>query len=213
MPYQDTSTTFRANSVFDHVDNEFEKPETRTDYKFVACGIDFGEHYHHVVTLGMRPNGRIDLMDLYRVPRSVGAEHIEEDLKLLIRHMDMYQPDIILPDKGFSGNYVDKLIAYYGPERVYGVQVRTALSNGDYNAHFNDGDSTVVLDKLTQNEIMMGNMRRGDIHFWKNSQRDPRVITFIKHWQNVIIRTEDREDNQTHLLKHVKVITRKGGDQ
>lgn len=112
-----------------------------------------------------------------------------------------------------SGNYVDKLIAYYDPERVYGVQVRTALSNGDYNAHFNDGDSTVVLDKLTQNEIMMGNMRRGDIHFWKNSQRDPRVITFIKHWQNVVIRTEDREDNQTHLLKHVKVITRKGGDQ
>lgn len=212
MPYQDNGTTFHAEDVLDHIDVNYKHPTNRGNYKYVVCGLDWGEHYHHVVTLGMRSNGRIDLMDIYRVPRSTGVEHIEEDLNLVVRHMNEYQPDLILPDSGYSGSYNQKLMAYYGIDRVYAVRVNSALSKGDFTAHFNQNDSSVTIDKLAQNEIMMGNMRRGDIHFYADAQKDPMIHLFIQHWLNVIIRTDDREDQQTHTVQQVQIITRKDGD-
>lgn len=170
------------------------------------------EHNHSIVTMGMRPDGQIDLMDLTQIPRSEGVEHIEEDLNLVVRKINQYQPDIICPDLGFSGNYDQKLMAYYGMGRVYGVNVRSAKTNGDFNAHFNDSDSTVTLDKLTQNVILMGNIKRGDIHFWRGSAQDPEVQRFITHGKNVVIRTDEKENQQTHLIEYSKVILRKGPD-
>ena len=212
MPYQDTGTTFRAEDVLDHINPNYEKPDNRDGYKFVVSGIDWGQHFHHVVTLGMRPNGQIDLMDIYRVPKSTGVEHIEEDLNLIVRHINLYEPDLILPDAGYSGSYNQKLMAYYGVDRVYAVKVNSALSKGDFVAHFNDSDSSVTIDKLAQNEIMMGNMRRGDINFYKGANNDPMIKLFIQHWLNVIIRTDDRENQQTHTVDQVQIITRKSGD-
>lgn len=212
MPYQDSGTTFREEDVLYHIDNNYKHPDNRDNYKYVVSGIDWGQHYHHIVTLGMRPNGRIDLMDIYRVPKSTGVEHIEEDLNLVVRHLNLYQPDLILPDSGYSGSYNQKLMAYYGIQRVYGVRVNSALSKGDFVAHFNDSDNSVLIDKLAQNEIMMGNLRRGDIHFYQGSQNDPMIKLFITHWKNIIIRTDDREDKQTHTIQQVQIITRKDGD-
>lgn len=102
MPFQDNGTTFHAEDVFDHINSSYEKPTNRDGYKYVVCGLDWGAHFHHVVTLGMKPNGRIDLMDIYRVPKSTGVEHIEEDLNLIVRHMNMFKPDLILPDSGLT---------------------------------------------------------------------------------------------------------------
>ncbi len=213
MPYEDNGTTFHAEDVLDHIDPDFKKPDSRDGYKYVVSGIDWGQHYDHVVTLGVRPNGRIDLMDIYRVQHSYGLEHIEENLNLIIRHLNQYEPDLILPDAGFSGSDNQKLMAYYGVDRVYAVKVNSALSKGDFVAHFNQNDSSVTIDKLAQNEIMMGNMRRGDIHFYANANKDPMIQLFIKHWLNVIIRVDDREDKQTHVVEQVPIITRKNGDR
>lgn len=212
MPYEDKGASFRTEDVLDHIDNNLEKPDGREGYKFVSTGIDWGEHFHSVVTLGVKPNGEIDLMDLTRIPRSEGIEHIEEDLNLVVRKINQYSPDIICPDLGFAGNYDQKLTAYYGIGRVYGVNVRSAKSNGDFNAHFNDSDSTVTLDKLTQNLILMGNIKRGDIHFWSGSAQDREVRRFIEHANNVVIRTDEKENQQTHLIEYSKVILRKGPD-
>ena len=98
-------------------------------------------------------------------------------------------------------------------DRVYAVIVRSALSNGDPNAHFNDGDGKVTIDKLTQNVITMTNIKRGDIHFWKSFMHDPEGLRMIKHFQNVVIRTDEKENKQTHMIEHQRVILRKGGDQ
>ncbi len=210
FPYEDKGATFRSEDIFSHVD-DFEKPNDRENYKFVSVGIDWGEHYHSIVTMGMRPSGQIDLMDLTQVPRSVGVEHIEEDLNLVVRKINQYQPDIICADRGFSGNYVDKLIAYYGMDRVFGVIVRSAKSNGDFNAHFSS-DNTVTIDKLTQNLITLSNIKRGDIRFWHGSQTDKSVQTLANHWSNVVIRTDEKEDEATHTIQYSKVILRKGAD-
>lgn len=211
-PYQDKSIAFHDEDVLDHIDHNYKRPLTRNGYKLVATGIDWGAEYHHVVTLGMRPNGEIDLMNLTRVPKSTGVEHIEEDLRAVVQVLRQYEPDIILPDRGYSGNYVDLLAKAFGQEHVFGVVVRSALSNGDPSAHFNESDGTVTIDKLTQNVITMGNVKRGDIHFWEDSNHDQEVIRLINHAKNVIIRTDERENKQTHLLEYDKVILRKGGD-
>ena len=212
FPYEDKSMAFQRGDVLSHVDNNYEKPESRENYKFVATGIDWGAHAHSLVTLGMRPDGQIDLMDLYQVPKSEGVEHIEEDLNLVVRHLNQFEPDIIMADLGYSGNYDQKLMAYYGVGRVYGVNVRSAKSNGDFNVHFNDNDETATLDKLTQNVIFMSNIKRGDIHFWKGSQTDPEVQRFITHGENVVIRTDEKENQETHMIEYNKVILRKGPD-
>lgn len=103
-------------------------------------------------------------------------------------------------------------MAYYGINTVYAVRVNSSLSKGDFVAHFNDADSSVTIDKLAQNEIMMGNMRRGDINFYRGADKDPMIKLFIQHWSNVIIRTDDREDPTTHTINQVQIITRKDGD-
>jgi hypothetical protein len=212
MPYEDKSASFSKADVLSHI-ADYDKPTHREDkYKYVSAGIDWGEHAHSVVILGMTTDRKIELMDLIRIPKSSGIEHIEEDLNLVVRELNKYEPDIILPDLGYAGSYDDKLIAYYGLGRVYGVKVRSAESNGDFNAHFSDSDSTVTLDKLTQNLIMMGNMKRGDIRFWRGSQYDARINEFITHWSNVVIRTDEKENQQTHLVDYKKVILRKGPD-
>ena len=59
----------------------------------------------------------------------------------------------------------------------------------------------------------MSNMKRGDINFWKGSQYDPRVQEFITHWSNVVIRTDEKENQQTHLVDYKKIILRKGPDR
>lgn len=212
FPYQDKGMAFQDEDVYLHVDNNFDKPSTRENYKYVVSGIDWGSNFHHIVTLGVRNNGVIELMDLTRVPRSEGVEHIEEDLNLVTRKLNEYQPDLILPDRGFSGNYCDLLAKYFGSDRVYSVIVRSALSNGDPNAHFNDADSTVTLDKLMRNIVTITDIKRGDIHFWKDSIRDPEVKRMITHFKNVVIRTDERENKQTHMIEHDRVILRKGGD-
>lgn len=212
FPYEDKGTKFNDEDVTMHIDSNYEKPDSREGYKFVVSGIDWGQHDHHIVTLGTRADGQIDLMDLTRVPRSTGVEHIEEDLNLVVRTLNKYQPDLILADQGFSGNYVDLLAKYFGMDRVYGVIVRSALSNGDPMAHFSNGDGKVTLDKLTQNIIAMSNIKRGDIHFWNGFLRNENGQRFITHFKNVVIRTDEKENKQTHLIEHDRVILRKGPD-
>lgn len=212
FPYEDKGTKFNDEDVTMHIDPSYEKPDSREGYKFVVSGIDWGQHDHHIVTLGTRADGQIDLMDLTRVPRSTGVEHIEEDLNLVVRTLNKYQPDLILADQGFSGNYVDLLAKYFGMDRVYGVIVRSALSNGDPMAHFSNGDGKVTLDKLTQNIIAMSNIKRGDIHFWNGFLRNENGQRFITHFKNVVIRTDEKENKQTHLIEHDRVILRKGPD-
>jgi len=105
-----------------------------------------------------------------------------------------------------NGNYVDKLTQRFGKQVVYGCIVKSAKSNGDPIAHFNETSSRVTIDKLTQNVMMMADMKRGDIHFYKNVDQDLKL--FISHWMNVVIRTDEDEDTQ----ELVKVIKRKGDD-
>lgn len=209
LPYEDSSVKFYASDVTNNM-SDYDRPKDRLNYKYVSAGIDWGQHYHHLVIMGITPEGNIELMDLKRFARSVGVEHIEEDLNQMIREINKYQPDIILPDIGYSGNYVDLLKKYYGMSRVYGVKVRSAKSNGDPQAHFSDNEGTVTLDKLTQNMIMLANMRRGDIRFWRKMDED--LSLFITHWGNVIIRTDEEQNQATKEIELIKRITRKGDD-
>ena len=113
FPYQDKGMEFLDGDVYNHVDNNFQKPLNRDNYKYVVSGIDWGSSYHHIVTLGVRTDGQIDLMDLTRVPRSEGAEHIEEDLNLVVRKLNQYQPDLILPDRGLTESPCSLVISYH----------------------------------------------------------------------------------------------------
>lgn len=210
-PYQDKSLSFNTEDVLSNI-NDYDRPYDRSDYVLVASGLDWGENNHHIVTMGMRDNGEIDMLNLKEIPRSKGIEHIEEDINYVIQDLNVYNPDIIIVDKGFNGNYNDILMKYYGEGRVYSCIVRSAKSNGDPIAHFNTSDSTVTIDKLTQNIIALSNMKRGSIKFWRGSDHDPDIALFCRHWSNVIFRTDETEDINTHEIGAQQVISRKGGD-
>lgn len=108
-----------------------------------------------------------------------------------------------------SGNYVDKLRQEFDKSNqkiVYGVDTRTARSNNDMNAHFNDINGTVKIDKLTQAMIMMYHLKAGRIGFWKKETENLDLL--IEHWGNVVIK--DEQDERTE--EYYKSITRKGDD-
>lgn len=205
-PYQDNSNTLFEQDITSHMDDSVVKSELRGDYRLITVGIDWGQHQHSVVVTGMKPNGRVDLIGLKRIDRSEGVDEIERDLYQIVNYIRPFEPDLILPDIGYNGNYNDRLTQIFGKEVVYGVKVRSAKSNGDYNAHFNDGVSTVTIDKLSQNLIAMNEIKAGDIHFY--NQYDADLQLYAKHWGNVVIRQEESKDGKSVDT----VITRKGGD-
>lgn len=209
-PYTDTSNKFLETDVLGNMDMDT-KPINRDDYSLVSAGLDYGEHFHHLVIFGLRKEShRIELIDLKRFANATTVEALDQDINGIMYEIRKYNPDIILPDSGYSGSNNLILLKEFGAGKVYQVHVRTAQSNGDTKAHFSDNDNTVTLDKLTQNMIMMSNMRRGGIHFWKDLNQDLRL--FIQHWDNVIIRTDEETDNNTQEIKYVKRILRKGDD-
>lgn len=207
MPYQDTSLAFLdgdvENNTREYLKNDL---DNRGDYAKISVGIDWGSNYHHLVVLGLKSNGLWDIIHLERVKTSTGVEHIEEDLKQIIQILYRYEPDIILPDLGYSGNYVQKLIQVFGDDKVFGVLQRTAKTNNDMNAHFNEAGNTVLIDKLMQNMIFISEMKSGRIGFPRDTHT-PMMNLYKTHWKNVIIRDEEQDDGTT-----IKTITRKDGD-
>lgn len=207
MPYQDTSLEFIDSDVDSHTRNYLpEDLGNRGDYAKIAVGIDWGTAYHHIVVIGLRSNGLWDVIHLERVKATNDVEHIEEDLRQVIQILYRYEPDIVLPDMGFSGNYVQKLVQVFGKDKVFGVFQRTARSNGDMNAHFNDNGNTVTIDKLTQNMIMLSEMKSGRVGFPQHTDT-PMLNLYKEHWSNVIIHDEEQDDGTT-----IKTITRRDGD-
>lgn len=187
------------------------RPINRDDYSLVSAGLDYGEHIHSLVILGLRKDSRrIDVIDIKTFENATQVEDLNKDINAIMQELIKFNPDIILPDSGYSGSNNLILLKEFGAGKVYQVKVRSAQSNGDINAHFNDNDNTVTIDKLMQNMLMMSNMRRGDIHFWRPLDQDEKM--FISHWDNVIIRTDEEEDPNTHEIKYIKRILRKGPD-
>lgn len=41
-PYEDKGMKFMPEDVTKHIDNDYQKPNSREDYKYVVCGIDWG---------------------------------------------------------------------------------------------------------------------------------------------------------------------------
>lgn len=64
-----------------------------------------------------------------------------------------------------------------------------------------------------RNIVTITDIKRGDIHFWKDSIKNPEVRRMVTHFKNVVIRTDERENKQTHMVEHDRVILRKGGDR
>lgn len=178
----------------------------RGDYRFISIGIDWGNH-HWITVRGFRDNGHVDLIRAFSVERSRGVANIEADLEQVINQIVPYNPDIICADIGDSGNYVDKLIQYFGVGRVYGVKVNSnPRSTGQIQPVWSENKSMVTIDKLTQNKRHIADMKMGRLGFYMNKDRN--MDLFIEHWKNVVIR--DEEDEKTGEV--YQVIGDRGDD-
>ncbi|MCT6889435.1 MAG: phage terminase large subunit family protein [Lactobacillus sp.] len=207
--YQDSSLQITSDDIINNMRKDVPTDQTiRGNYRFISAGIDWGAHFHHLVVIGCRDNGVWDIIHLQQIAKSVGIEHIEEDLRQVIMVLNQFDPDIILPDLGYNGNYVDKLKAQFGLGKVYGVQTRSARTNNDMNAHFNDQGSIVTIDKLMQNIQCIEEIKAGRLGMFGNP-KDPNFQTFITHWKNVII-SDEQLDNQDGDI--IKVIKRRDAD-
>lgn len=209
-PYEDSTSKFYDSDVLDHRRDYLpEQQKSRGRYDWISAGIDWGEHYHNIVIMGMLPNGNIDIIGLKSVRRSEGVNELERDLHQVMAYLDQFNPDLIVPDFGYNGNYNDKLSQAFGTDKVYSCIVKSAKSQNDYKAHFDLSNHRVTIDKLMQNVMMLNNMKRDSIGFYKKV--DPALKLFMQHWSNVVIRT-DIDDDAPDPDTIVKTITRKGGD-
>lgn len=205
-PYTDESMKITQQDIYNNRRDSIPEPLTdRSDYAYVTIGLDWGVSYHNLVVLGMTASGVWNIIRMEHIPTSNGIDNIEGDLRRVIDIINQYNPDMILPDTGYSGNYVQKLIKYYGKGKVYGVVVKSAKSQGDYIAHFNENDSKVTIDKLMQNMMVMSHVKAGRIGVYK--QMDENLKLLAEHANNVVIRDVEDDKGQPY-----KEITRKGGD-
>lgn len=206
-PFEDVSLAVQDVDVISNMREDLPGPLlNRGDYRFISVGIDWGNH-HWVTVKGFRDNGQTDLIRAFPVERSRGIENIELDLETIINQIVPYNPDIISADIGDSGNYVDKLIQYFGKGKVYGVKVNpNPRSNGLMHPQWNENKSMVTIDKLTANKGYISDMKMGRIGFYR--QRDADLNLYIEHWKNVVIR--DEEDDKTGEV--YQVIGNKGDD-
>src|SRR5690606_35734506 len=191
----------------DHRRSDLSEPMfNRGNYRFISVGIDWGNR-HWVTVRGFRDNGMIDLIRMFSVEKARGVANIEADLEKVINEIVPYNPDIICADIGDSGNYVDKLIQYFGVGRVYGVKVNpNPRSTGQIQPVWQEQRSMVTIDKLTQNKRHISDMKMGRLGFYQSVDRE--LELYISHWKNVVIR--DEEDDDTGEI--YQVIGSRGDD-
>lgn len=206
-PFQDVALAVQRPDVMDNRRSYLEKPlMDRGDYRFISVGIDWGNR-HWVTVRGFRDNGMIDIIRIFSVERARGVANIEADLESIINQLIPYSPDIICADIGDSGNYVDKLIQFFGVGRVYGVKVNpNPRSNGQIQPSWSEGQSKVTVDKLTQNKKHISDMKMKRLGFYNTIDQD--LELYLQHWVNVIIR--DEEDEKTGEV--YQIITDRGDD-
>lgn len=206
-PFQDVALAVQRPDVMDNRRSYLEKPlMDRGDYRFISVGIDWGNR-HWVTVRGFRDNGMIDIIRVFSVERARGVANIEADLESIINQLIPYSPDIICADIGDSGNYVDKLIQFFGVGRVYGVKVNpNPRSNGQIQPSWSEGQSKVTVDKLTQNKKHISDMKMKRLGFYNTIDQD--LELYLQHWVNVIIR--DEEDEKTGEV--YQIITDRGDD-
>lgn len=205
-PYQDVALAVQDKDILDNIREDLPEPlMNRGNYRFISAGIDWGNR-HWITLRGFRDNGRIDLIRIFSVERARGVANIEADLENIINQLIPYSPDIICADIGDSGNYVDKLIQYFGAGKVYGVKVNpNPRSTGQIQPKWADTQSMVTIDKLTQNKKHISDMKMGRLGFYAP---DKELNQYIIHWRNVVIR--DEEDEKTGEV--YQIITNKGDD-
>jgi hypothetical protein len=207
FPYQDVALAVQDPDILNHKRSDLPEPLlNRGTYRFISVGIDWGNR-HWVTVRGFRDNGMIDMIRVFSVERARGVANIEADLENIINQIVPYNPDIICADIGDSGNYVDKLIQYFGAGKVYGVKVNpNPRSNGQIQPVWQETRSMVTIDKLTQNKRHISDMKMGRLGFYQLQDRD--LDLYIHHWKNVVIR--DEEDEKTGEV--YQIITDRGDD-
>ncbi|AYJ75138.1 putative terminase large subunit [Bacillus phage BSP36] len=206
FPYQDVALAVQDGDIKNNVREDLAEPlMDRGNYRFISVGIDWGNR-HWVTVRGFRENGMIDIIRIFSVAKSRSHTNIEEDIQNIINQLVPYNPDIICADTGDSGNYVEKLMAFFGPGRVYGVKVNpTPRSTGQVQPVWQDTRSLVTVDKLTQNKRHIADMKMGRLGFYRP---DKDLEMYIDHWKNVVIR--DEEDEKTGEV--YQIITNRGDD-
>ncbi|AMQ66579.1 terminase large subunit [Bacillus phage Shbh1] len=206
-PFEDVSLAVKNKDILDHKREDLpHQLSHRGHYRFISVGIDWGNR-HWITIRGFRDNGLVDLIRLFSVEKSRGSTNIEADIEHIIHELVPYNPDIICADIGYSGNYVDKLIQYFGSGRVYGVKVNpNPRSNGQILPKWSETSSQVTIDKLTQNKLHIADMKMGRLGFY--SEEDKELQLYINHWKNVVIR--DEEDEKTGEV--YQIILNKGDD-
>lgn len=209
MPFEDAKMSINDADILGNVHEHTGFLQNREDYRFVATGIDWGNR-HWMVSIGLRNNGQIDLIDLHNVQKSgaTDAFNIGADLEQIKMHLSKIKPDIIIADIGDSGDRVAKLIEAYGEGKVFGCKYNSSpKSTGQLVPTWSENAHTVTVDKLMQNKRMISMIKEGRIHH-PNMSKHPEMQRYILHWKNVFIR--DEEDQRTG--EFYQIIGRKGDD-
>jgi hypothetical protein len=206
FPYQDVALAVQDDDVYKNLREDLPEPKfDRNDYRFISVGIDWGNR-HWITIRGFRDNGMVDLIRVFSVERARGVANIEADLENVINQLVPYSPDIICADIGDSGNYVDKLMGYFGHGKVYGVKVNpNPRSTGQIKPVWSEQKGMVTVDKLTQNKLHISDMKMGRLGFYRP---DRELELYLHHWKNVVIR--DEEDEKTGEV--YQIITNRGDD-
>ena len=207
FPYEDASLTVLEEDVFDnYAENLLTQKHDRKGYKYISCSVDWGRT-HYCTVHGMTESGEVHLIRLFSIPEVRDPKQIGMDVQQIIIEFSKYKPDIVMADKGDSGDKVLKLINHFGEGRVFSCEYKSApKSTGEFVPQVNANQHNMKVDKLTQNKIYIDALKSGYIKTYKIIDED--LKKYLVHWKNVVIRDEEDETNGGFY----QTISRKGDD-
>lgn len=209
-PFTDTKLMVTEGDVYKNRREYLPEPLlNRGDYAYIVAGVDWGD-IHWATLQGVKTNGQIDVIRLFNVkkPGVTQANTAGEDVKSIIANLLPYSPDLIVADIGDSGDKINQLIDYFGPEVVYGCKYPTTpRSNGQLRASWNGSNNIVSADKLTYNKRYIAKLKQGLVGIYAREDQDFQY--YVKHWKNVVIKDVEDERNPGMFYQ---TITRKSDD-
>lgn len=155
----------------------------------------------------MTESGEVHLIRLFSIPEVRDPKQIGMDVQQIIIEFSKYKPDIVMADKGDSGDKVLKLINHFGEGRVFSCEYKSSpKSTGEFVPQVNANQHNMKVDKLTQNKIYIDALKSGYIKTYKIIDED--LKKYLLHWKNVVIRDEEDETSGGFY----QTISRKGDD-
>ncbi|MCS7241259.1 phage terminase large subunit family protein [Candidatus Caldatribacterium sp.] len=151
----------------------------------VSVGIDWGRT-NWVVVLGLLPNGRERVLNVFWVPDTPVAL---EQVKIIASRIAVYDPDIVICDTGYGKDRNAEMLAIF-PGRVWGCE----YTDRGYLATWKESQYTVRVNRTLSLRQAILAFKKRQVEVWGMDEAMQMLCSHLEHL--TIVQDEDEETGE-----------------